>query len=178
MPDVDSSPATAGPEPGPDNPNGGEKMTNFEQAGLGKSPFRLLGINDLGRASGTCSYCGHPIRYEYRILSADGRKSTIGSECIRSDWQPWAREAKTQLAAMKRAAKSKQIWKCAEHACQTVRERGQRYNTQPHPNEYFAAQGRTYHDYLIYMLEHPNCYADTTIKTLITKVENDLGHAE
>jgi len=149
-------------------------MTNFEQAGLGKSPFRLLGINDLGRASGTCSYCGHPIRYEYRILSADGRKSTIGSECIRSDWQPWAREAISSLATMKRAAKRRRLWDRAAATCQIVEECGQRYAMLPHPNEYFASQGRTYRDYLLYILGRPNRYAETTIKSFISMIEKEL----
>jgi len=148
-------------------------MTNFEQAGLGKSPFHLLGINDLGRASGTCSYCGHPIRYEYRILSADGRKSTIGSECIRSDWQPWAREAISSLATMKRAAKRRRLRDRAAVACQIVEKYGQRYATQPHPNEYFASQGRTYRDYLLYILGRPNFYADTTISALVAMIERE-----
>jgi len=149
-------------------------MTSFEKAGLGRSPFRLIDVVDRGRTDGTCSYCGHEIRYEFRIISADGHKSTIGSECIRSDWQPWAREAISSLATMKRAAKRRRLWDRAAVACQIVEECGQRYAMQPHPNEYFASQGRTYRDYLLYILGRPNRYAETTIKSFISMIEKEL----
>lgn len=62
----------------------------FERAGLGKAPFRFLGVEENvikhpdGReqAGGCCDYCYTGIRYEFRILSSDGRVSKVGCDCI------------------------------------------------------------------------------------------------
>ena len=54
----------------------------FQAAGLGQSPFKCVGCIDRGRAEGKCNYCGHAIRYEFEIVSADGKKHVVGSDCI------------------------------------------------------------------------------------------------
>lgn len=62
----------------------------FTLTGLGEAPFRFLGVSENAfrnadgttRAGGTCDHCGTCIRWEFRIRSADGVKSKVGSDCI------------------------------------------------------------------------------------------------
>ena len=77
----------------------------FEAAGMGLAPFRFMGAFSLpsthlgeqnpaayenamqnmprGYGMGTCRYCGKAIMNCYCLISADGKKFSIGSECIR-----------------------------------------------------------------------------------------------
>lgn len=62
----------------------------FEVAGLGLAPFRFVGASEnvitypdgTQQAGGTCDYCGTGIRLECHILSADGKESKVGCNCI------------------------------------------------------------------------------------------------
>ena len=62
----------------------------FELAGLGLAPFRFVGMRENAmalpdgstKAAGSCDYCGTGIRYEFSILSADGKRSVVGCDCI------------------------------------------------------------------------------------------------
>lgn len=63
----------------------------FSEAGLGDAPFTFTGCreNVLRHANGhiqpggSCDYCGTGIRYEFHIVSACGKTSKVGCECIR-----------------------------------------------------------------------------------------------
>jgi hypothetical protein len=62
----------------------------FELAGLGLAPFRFTGASDnvitypdgTTKAGGSCDYCGTGIRLECHIVSADGKRSKVGCNCI------------------------------------------------------------------------------------------------
>jgi hypothetical protein len=62
----------------------------FEVAGLGLAPFRFVGMSEnyitypdgTGKAGGTCDYCGNGIRFECVVLSRDGKRFKVGSDCI------------------------------------------------------------------------------------------------
>ena len=62
----------------------------FEIAGLGKAPFRFIGASEnvitypdgTQKAGGSCDYCGTGIRTECLIVSADGKQSKVGCNCI------------------------------------------------------------------------------------------------
>jgi hypothetical protein len=51
----------------------------FESSGLGLAPFECTGCTDGGRS---CAYCGTGIRWEYHILSSDGKKFIVGCDCV------------------------------------------------------------------------------------------------
>lgn len=63
----------------------------FTDAGLGQAPFRFTGVSenvfkfpDGGtKPGGCCDYCFTGIRYEFHIVSADGKKSKVGCDCIK-----------------------------------------------------------------------------------------------
>lgn len=81
-----------------------EKIHVFEIAELGKAPFRVVGAIELpskslleanpaaynavmaslpnGIGFGTCHYCGHDLKYNFIIKSADEKRFVVGSECV------------------------------------------------------------------------------------------------
>lgn len=81
------------------------KIHKFELAGLGKAPFKCVGLAQIPSPSlaeanpdaynnalrdlppdfgcGTCHYCGQAIMNCYLIVSSDGHKFAVGCECVR-----------------------------------------------------------------------------------------------
>ena len=78
-----------------------EPIHAFEKAGLGKAPFRYIGAEERrgpiktvvngvettvgapGQAMGSCDFCGQGIAICCRIDSADGKRFTVGIDCVR-----------------------------------------------------------------------------------------------
>ena len=62
----------------------------FEAAGLGKAPFRCVGVSEKvfivpgmpAKAGGTCQYCFNGIRYAYHVRGSDGAEFHVGCDCI------------------------------------------------------------------------------------------------
>lgn len=64
----------------------------FERAGLGKAPFRFVGITESKfqaapgepvKAGSSCDYCPAAIMTVCHIVSADGRRFKVGCDCVR-----------------------------------------------------------------------------------------------
>jgi hypothetical protein len=74
----------------------------WEKAGLGKAPFRWMGVSRKvgpvriidkdglewqigapGQPMGTCDFCGQGIAECHAIRSADGKDFTVGCDCVR-----------------------------------------------------------------------------------------------
>ncbi len=69
-----------------------QTVHRFENAGLGRAPFRFMGMTKrvYQACSGapiqpgaSCDYCGTGIMYVYHIQDADGKKFHVGCECVR-----------------------------------------------------------------------------------------------
>lgn len=61
----------------------------WELAGLGRAPFKCIGMSEnvytgggRAQAGGSCDYCGTGIRYEFHCVSSDGKKFKVGCDCI------------------------------------------------------------------------------------------------
>lgn len=62
----------------------------FEQAGLGKAPFKCVGVSEKvivipgvgSKAAGSCEYCWTGIRYAYHVRGVDQREFYVGCNCI------------------------------------------------------------------------------------------------
>jgi len=62
----------------------------FERAGLGKAPFKFVGMSEKRfpngdgtfKPGGSCDYCGTGILYEFHLRSADGKTFKVGCDCI------------------------------------------------------------------------------------------------
>jgi hypothetical protein len=140
----------------------------FEAAGLGKAPFRFVGMVEqdtlygeviLNRAEwertgiamtakpgGSCAFCGNYILHMYQIKSADGRRFHVGCDCVEKT-EDRALVSDIKVATRKRekarrAAAAKRVTGELEAllADATVRAA---LTAKPHPNAKRAAQGET-----------------------------------
>jgi len=80
----------------------------FERAGLGKAPFRCIGVEEKrgpitlpnglqvgapGQAMGTCAFCSQGIAECYLIQNADKKQFTVGCDCVRKTGDAGMRKA-------------------------------------------------------------------------------------
>ena len=153
-----------------------EKLHVFEKAGMGKAPYRYVGFWSgpskglqeanpdaynralaegprTERGIGACNYCGTAITNHYIIESADGLTFAVGSECISKCGDAGLKASvdtdKKRQARQKREARRRVLY---EGYRATLEENKERLQVRPHPNAYFAGNGRTLLDYLAYMV--------------------------
>lgn len=96
----------------------------FEAAGLGKAPFRCVGVVEVTyqacpgapiQPGGSCDYCGTGISIHCKIKSADGKEFKVGSDCVRKTGDAGllrgyqTHPAVRKMAADKRKAKDAKI---------------------------------------------------------------------
>ncbi len=82
-------------------------MHPFEKAGLGKQSYKLLGVTinkhqHTGQPGSSCDFCGTAIMYEFWLLSSDGNKFKVGSDCI-------YRSGDIQLSSTTKVAERKMV---------------------------------------------------------------------
>lgn len=159
----------------------------FEEAGLGLAPFKFIGVFEdrgphrfvdkatgvemeigaPGQPMGSCAYCGQGIALCCTILSADGKRFTVGCDCVakvaRSDNRvsPILTEVerwKKERAAEKREAKRQAAWQRSlevrAEARAALAADPSLGADRPHPMDFRAAQGATLRDYWTWCLEH------------------------
>lgn len=137
----------------------------FEKSGLGKAPFRYVGmvyqeisygervIGSVGgvpvatKPGGTCDHCGAYIVDMFRIVSGDGIESKVGCDCI---------DKVNQVLGTARIAddrkKAKQAREKARIAAAIVAlDSAHLLRSQPHPTAWRAGQGDTMIDYCRWM---------------------------
>lgn len=116
------------------------KIHPWEDAGLGLAPFRCLGVERRigpikyqdpkypgitteigapGQPMGRCDFCGQGIADCYLILSKDGKKFVVGSDCVRRTYH----EAETELPASVRKAIADNAHEKREVRAQAKREK-------------------------------------------------------
>lgn len=89
----------------------------WELAGLGRAPFRYVGMYEnlfrmpdgSAKAGGTCDYCGTGIRYCFKCVSADDKAFVVGCDCIARCHLPAERivgETEKALKEFKRKARA------------------------------------------------------------------------
>jgi hypothetical protein len=147
-----------------------QKIHKFEKAGLGLAPYRYLGMEEKiyqacngapVQPGSSCDYCGTAIRYCFWLLSKDGKRFKVGSECILKSGDAGLRKVVTaeqakknkekyRANAPKRLAKSQAVSKRLQEILETRKEE---FSAQPHPNDYFAGKGKTYYDYLTFAVQ-------------------------
>ena len=161
----------------------------FEAAGLGKAPFRLAGYHEdrgpkmigamtqvgrPGQAMGTCAYCGASIAHVFTIESSDGRRFTVGSECVRKTGNGGLRAAVNRKLREARICKeeariqnSHEVW----NACSKLRDLA---CSLPHPNAGMAHDGLTLADYIVWMFDNAGHSGLLKVARVIEKLQSDL----
>ncbi len=86
----------------------------FELAGLGKSPFRVVGhhvskfqtcADAPVQPGSSCDYCGAAIMYVFSIRSSDGKTFKVGCDCVeKTDDSGIINPVKREMARIKREA--------------------------------------------------------------------------
>lgn len=151
----------------------------FERAGLGKAPFRFVGMVQqdlcygeriLNRAEyertgislttkpgGTCAYCGTYIVNMFQIKSADGRCFHVGCDCVNKTGDRKlmlsCKQAVLRAGRQKRAALAER--KAGELAAMLANESVRaKLANKPHPKPYMAAKGETLLAWADWMAKH------------------------
>ena len=89
----------------------------FENSGLGKAPYQYAGCT---QNRSVCQYCGTIIRYQFWLLSSDGRKFFVGSDCINksgdSGLMYHVKKERSKISKEKRAIKQKEKYEARQAA--------------------------------------------------------------
>jgi hypothetical protein len=151
----------------------------FEQAGLGRAPFRFVGMENTAAAAGpdglvrvtdpetgldyltqpggSCDLCGHGIVNFCWIVDADGKRFKVGTECVNKTGDAGLKKtvkravAKARTAARK-AREAKKIAACAR-ALRSDETRAA-LAARPHPREAMANKGYTLENWADWMMHN------------------------
>jgi len=119
----------------------------FERAGLGRAPFRCVGVSQnlypLGdgtsKPGGTCAYCGTGIEWECWIHSADGLTFPVGTDCVE----------RTGDEGLIKAYKTSADYRAAQAAKREIRD-------QKVTRELADLLDDPHVQYILHALPHPN----------------------
>ena len=139
----------------------------FEEAGLGKAPFRLIGIEVRrgpipvpgqpgmtvgapGQPMGSCKYCGNGIAECCIIQSADGKVFEVGNVCVGKTGDAGLRKAANREKRKLTNARSDERIAAAYAVLDDSAELRDTFRAQPHP----TMDDRTMLDYFAWMRQH------------------------
>lgn len=139
----------------------------FESRGLGKAPFRYVGIQHqeisygqrvIGSAGGvpittkpggTCAYCHAYIVNMFNVESADGQRFHVGCDCIRKVDGALAKLVDADVKKDKAAREAARIQQAKDALPHAELLKG-----QPHPIAYHAADGKSLWHYAGWLLQN------------------------
>ena len=135
------------------------EIHRFELAGLGKAPFTYTGMDQSDGSS--CDYCGTGIVYQFWCKSADGKAFKVGCDCIHkhggyglvtliSKDERKLRYLKNQAAKARKIARKRERLDVAKSKLESIKGK---LSSMPHPNSYFASQGKTMLDFATWCLD-------------------------
>jgi hypothetical protein len=167
----------------------------FEAAGLGTAPFRYVGFRELrgpikimdangvwqgeecgapGQPMGTCKYCGQGIAICCEIVSADGKRFVVGSDCVEKTGDAGLRRVKTDVQKFKReatVARENERIDALHIRLQNDSVLGNLLNSKPHPQAWRNEQGETLLDSVIWMLGNAGHAGKIKMVRMIARLE-------
>jgi hypothetical protein len=160
------------------------KVHVFQAAGLGIAPFKYTHMTENrgpihypdgtsvgapGQPMGSCNYCGTGIVYEFHIVSSDGRKFIVGSECVyKTTDAGLIRVVKDEVAKMKKEAQWKRITEMQDRLKNDA-DLCQFLSTKAHPKPF--KEGLTFLMYAQWMMKHAGMSGMVRVCSLIDKLE-------
>ena len=166
----------------------------FEKAGLGRAPFRLVFVEERrgpiryvdpktgiemtcgspGQPMGSCAYCATGIATCCGILSADGKRFIVGSDCVRKTGQASLIEnTEREVRKLKKATTAARIGRTRE-LLQDGNAEGavarDALAAMPHPNARLAELGKSELDYARWILGHAGAAGGTKIARKVEKL--------
>ena len=156
-----------------------ETIHVFEQRGLGKAPFKFIGMEHqeirygervLGtiggvtfttKPGGTCDNCGMYIVNMFNIESADGKRFHVGCDCVLKTGDAGLKKVVDRLTREINSAKRRLKKLHKEDLDKALVEKmlplhSEALAAKPHPHEGLAAQGKTLLDYITWNTERGN----------------------
>jgi len=144
----------------------------FEKAGLGKAPFRFVGMHKEVycacpgapvQPGSSCDYCGQGIMFVCTIQSADGRRFKVGCDCVHKTGDAGLRKVvDAAKAKVDREARHARDAARIEEALALLPTVEAKLAAQPHPRGF---AGLTKLDWAHWMLKN----AGTTGKLQVAK---------
>lgn len=148
----------------------------FEKAGLGKAPFRFVGVTRRvgpiktvdpksglimecgapGQPMGCCDYCGQGIAECCEIVGADGKRFIVGNMCVTKTNRknsPLAKRVRSEVSRRSRERRAEAVRAELDTllADSVTREA---LAAVPHPQEWRAEKGETLLDSVEWMLDN------------------------
>ena len=132
----------------------------FERAGLGKAPFRYIGMFEKVyqachgapiQPGSSCDYCGAGIRYVFQVRSADGKTFKVGCDCIHKVGDAGLRRVIARDEAKIRKANADVLFGRKLMAAVDALGNPTLLTDQPHP---YARPGETARDCVIWLLKN------------------------
>ncbi len=161
--------------------NNNEMVHIFETAGLGKAPFVLQRVTCEGSS---CQFCNTPIVFRFYIKGIDGKEFFVGSDCVFKTNDTGLKRV-VEAEVKKRQAELRRIRDAAKLAA--IRDRLTdpvviaELAARPHPYNYSAKQGKTYKDYVDYVMRWGGKTAKLELAKVLlptrTKTIQKTGHA-
>lgn len=150
------------------------KMHKFTEAGLGQAPFRVLKveyrvgpyiyedpktgitttIGSAGQPMGSCDYCSRGIAECWVIRSTDGKESIVGSACVRKTGDAGLRKIVDKHQAKLRVERESKRIEAFLARLAEDQELQALLESKPHPNNYWASQGKTMLDSVSWLLNN------------------------
>lgn len=142
------------------------KVHAFEEAGLGISPFHFVRNYESKYCAcpgapvqpGTCcDFCGTGIMQVYILADVNGRECKVGCECVKKTGEAGLIDVVKREAARRKREKKNNARIVRQTRLRELLETDAvktDFGARPHPNTYFASQGKTYMDYAEYMLTY------------------------
>jgi hypothetical protein len=168
-----------------------ETVHKFERAGLGKAPFRFVGVTDADsygsssvsgmsvvgtiggcevstRIGGTCDYCGKAITDIYRIESSDGKRFNVGCDCADKCGD---RGIIVSVGAAANKIRTERAHARADAkiaaAVALLPVAAEALRTMPHPSAWAAKKGLTRLDWATWMLQNAGRAGKVSAATVI-----------
>jgi hypothetical protein len=141
----------------------------FQAAGLGVGPFKLHHVSGEG---GKCQYCGTPILWRFYLNGIDGSTFFVGSDCVMKTGDAGLMKI-VDAEVKRRMAEARHAREDAKLAA--VKESMKDANvlaklaTLPHPNAYYARNGKTLADYASWIVKYGGKTAMLNLSKTIAK---------
>lgn len=166
----------------------------FEAAGLGKAPFRYVGFRERrgpekvldkngnwtgeecgspGQPMGTCKFCGQGIAICCEIVSADGKRFIVGSDCVEKTGDAGLGKVKTEVARYKsQKRKEAEQVRISKLAADLSNDRELLYllEGKKHPSKWGQDNGLTLFDYCRWMMDNAGHAGKMKIVRLVAKL--------
>lgn len=133
------------------------RVHKFEIAGLGPAPYVFLRVEKRAyqacqgapvQPGTTCDYCGTSIMFAFILRAADGSEFKVGCDCVHktNDTRLIGAIADAERRHRREVTEARENAQIAEfepHLDAFL----SRFASEPHPNSYYASQGKTRADY-------------------------------